>query len=448
MADFSDVTFTEMADFSGAIFMRGADFRRTIFCKFANFRGTNFTERVSFHAARFKGAVEFYEATYPRGAGFSEAKFAKKVNFYEVVFKEDVDFSRTVFMGPASFKRTKFASNTWFDGAEFEGKGAPLDLSEASFTLPVSIVVKTHSIVVDGAEFGAPSIVAGFSQDLNDPGPSVNSLRKANVVNLVMADVDLSACRFAGAKNLDQLRLQGTICFPVPPVGWKVGWAFPPTWRWTCRRTLAEEHHWRQGQPKGESWYPTAYHPRGLDDVKLVEPADIARLYRALRKGLEDAKDEPGAADFYYGEMEMRRHDNGTPWIECQILRAYWLLAGYGLRASRALGWLLAVLVLATMLLAWTGLAPARPTGPMVGTISGVPPYQTVRLEQAVPAARHRSFPDRLGTAALVATEGAVFRTSEQELTYKGKLIQTTLRFVGPVLLGLALLSVRGRVKR
>jgi hypothetical protein len=25
-------------------------------------------------------------------------------------------------------------------------------------------------------------------------------------------------------------------------------------------------------------------------------------------QGREDAKDEPGAADFYYGEMEMRRH--------------------------------------------------------------------------------------------------------------------------------------------
>jgi hypothetical protein len=34
---------------------------------------------------------------------------------------------------------------------------------------------------------------------------------------------------------------------------------------------------------------------------------EIANLYRALRKGREDSKDEPGAADLYYGEMEMRR---------------------------------------------------------------------------------------------------------------------------------------------
>jgi uncharacterized protein YjbI with pentapeptide repeats len=443
---FYEPDFPRGPGYLGAIFMRGAYFRGTTFCGLAVFTRTTFTERVSFSAASFKGEVTFREADFRRGAGFSEATFTKEVSFYEVAFKEDVDFSRAKFRGPATFERTKFASNAWFDGAHFMGKGATLDLTEASFALPVSILVETHSVVVDRAEFGAPSIVAGFPQDPHPP--SVKSLREAHVANLVIADADLQACRFAGANNLDQLRLQGAICFPGPPAGWKVGWAFPPMWRWTRRRTLAEENHWRQCQPKGKGWYPTEYQPRGLDKVKLVEPPDIAKLYRALRKGLEDAKDEPGAVDFYYGEMEMRRHADGTPFIERLILRAYWLLAGYGLRASRALGWLLAVLVLATMMLAWTGLAPPRPTAPMVGTISGLPPHQTVRLEQAVPEARQPSFPDRLGTAALVATEGAVFRTSEQELTYKGKLIQTALRFVGPVLLGLALLSVRGRVKR
>jgi hypothetical protein len=72
--------------------------------------------------------------------------------------------------------------------------------------------------------------------------------------------------------------------------------------------------------------------------------------YRALRKGREDRKDEPGAADFYYGEMEMRRqgpfrHEakpapgsrRATPGGERLILWLYWLVSGYGLRASRAL---------------------------------------------------------------------------------------------------------------
>jgi len=39
----------------------------------------------------------------------------------------------------------------------------------------------------------------------------------------------------------------------------------------------------------------------------------------------------------------MRRHDHtGTPKGERRLLWAYWLLSGYGLRASRATGWLLA----------------------------------------------------------------------------------------------------------
>jgi len=59
-----------------------------------------------------------------------------------------------------------------------------------------------------------------------------------------------------------------------------------------------------------------------------------------------------------------------------------------------------------------------------------------------------RPFPDRLGAALLVALEGAVFRTSDQALSYEGKVIHTALRFLGPVLLGLGLLSIRGRVKR
>ena len=70
-------------------------------------------------------------------------------------------------------------------------------------------------------------------------------------------------------------------------------------------------------------------------------------LYRELHKGREDAKDEPGAADFYYGEMEMRRHDPGTPTAERLVLWAYWLLSGYALRAWRALAALVLVVILA-----------------------------------------------------------------------------------------------------
>ncbi|MFJ9589034.1 hypothetical protein [Streptomyces acidicola] len=72
-----------------------------------------------------------------------------------------------------------------------------------------------------------------------------------------------------------------------------------------------------------------------------------------MRKSLEDSKFEPGAADFSYGEMEMRRLDPSRPRDERSLITAYWALSGYGLRAPCALVWLLAtmtVTVLAMML--------------------------------------------------------------------------------------------------
>jgi hypothetical protein len=61
---------------------------------------------------------------------------------------------------------------------------------------------------------------------------------------------------------------------------------------------------------------------------------------------LEDATDAPGAGDFYYGEMEMRRHAapdsrrRGARFSRDRgghlVLLRYWLLSGYALRASRA----------------------------------------------------------------------------------------------------------------
>ena len=96
--------------------------------------------------------------------------------------------------------------------------------------------------------------------------------------------------------------------------------------------------------------------PRWLEDPppEPLEPGQIAGLYRALRKGREDSKDEPGAADFYYGEMEMRRHARTTPTAEHAIIWLYWLISGYGLRALRSLAALVFVGVVATVaLIGW-----------------------------------------------------------------------------------------------
>jgi hypothetical protein len=112
----------------------------------------------------------------------------------------------------------------------------------------------------------------------------------------------------------------------------------------------------QKGAAKRQGWYPTSCQPPGWrekdptgdGDEKLEDlPSDeeLINLYRSLRKAREDSKDEPGAADFYYGEMELRRLADHTPWAERFVLNLYWLVSGYGLRSMRALASLAAVIV-------------------------------------------------------------------------------------------------------
>jgi hypothetical protein len=151
----------------------------------------------------------------------------------------------------------------------------------------------------------------------------VVSVRGVNVDEFTLVDVDLGPCLFAGAHQLDHLQLQGAVAFTPSPRGlqWTLSW--PPFWRWTRRQVLAEEHQYRAGRqrrrrgplrddPQAVGWRTSQSEPppwlaEVADPHTSLPPARLAVLYRQLRKAQEDAKNEPGAADFYYGEMEMRR---------------------------------------------------------------------------------------------------------------------------------------------
>ena len=156
----------------------------------------------------------------------------------------------------------------------------------------------------------------------------------------------------------------------------------------------------------------------------MLSPGAVAVLYRALRKSREDAKDEPDAADFYYGEMEMRRHDRGKGhanggWsrglVSRGVLTAYWLVSGYGLRAWRSLAALAAVMAVS----------------------AGV--FRLWGFTHSISYWKSLLFAFR---STLSLTDAQV------NLTAWGGLFQAILRLTGPVLLALTLLALRGRVKR
>jgi hypothetical protein len=263
--------------------------------------------------------------------------------------------------------------------------------------------------------------------------------------------VDLRACRFSGAIDLDKLRIDGS-----PQLAMRQGWQ-------AHRRVLAEEHVWRHEHGparRRDGWYPIECRPRDPNEARQIleteasaggagrartRAQEIAAVYRALRKGREDSKDEPGAADLYYGEMEMRRKASGGS-VEGLLLTGYWLLSGYGLRAWRALTALVALIAIATVLFATVGLARTnvtvyRPTRPRAGT--GAPSY----VVTAVPGPRP-GWATALNYSVQSTTSLLRSPPNPPSLTGLGQALEIFLRFAGPGLLALAVLALRARVKR
>ncbi|MET7559595.1 hypothetical protein ABZS95_05230 [Streptomyces sp. NPDC005479] len=264
-----------------------------------------------------------------------------------------------------------------------------------------------------------------------------------DAAHLVLADVDLSGCLFAGTVHLDQLRLEGACTFDTAPrAAHRRRWA--PV-HFTERRVLAEEHHWRASQPGAVRGWNVA-----VLGARRTGPLQLAPVYRALRKAFEDGKHEPGAADFYYGEMEMRRHADDIPRSERGLLTAYWALSGYGLRALRALAWLGAAMLLTIVLLMAFGLAQDTPKQTATGTVPAGVGKVTFEIDKDDPQNPTGKWftGKRFEKALNVTLNSVVFRSSGQDLTTTGTYIEMASRLTEPVLLGLAVLAVRNRVKR
>ena len=219
---------------------------------------------------------------------------------------------------------------TWRGGAAIRLRYAEVDLERATFGAPSSVAGSDQPFAIGDRRLDEERVRGRVSEERGESDdlwmPVLTSLREADAANLAVTDVDLSACSFAGAHVLDQIRLEGRCIFDHQPRGSRLGWAWPPVWLWSSRQTLAEERTWRATTRKYAGWADKR------SEAAQVGPERLAALYRQLRKAQEDAKNEPGAADFYYGEMEMRRHSRHTSWAERVILT---VLGDLRVRAAR-----------------------------------------------------------------------------------------------------------------
>jgi hypothetical protein len=365
-----------------------------------------------------------------RGAYLSNVTFSAHVDLsglnvvgdqcviQEARFEKALSLDYTRF---APSKRLLISQSQFAERVGLRVESTALDCRGSRFADGAEMEVTADTIAVEDCRFGGYSLIRASGER----PPRLLSLRRTDVEHLHLYHLDLSPCRFAEAGNLDKLAIEGPLRMMAPP---------PPRWA-TRRRLIAEEWHWRA---KTASWPipgPSRWHDAEIDThVNLAQPkvltaTEIASIYRALRKGREDKKDEPGAGDFYYGELEMRRlsgqqsdsHDKeNVPrsafGAERLVLWLYWAVSGYGLRAARA------IIALALTIL----------VGALALSLWGYPHGQGY------------------GRAVLFSVESSVslLRAPNQHLTATGETIQILLRLAGPLFFGLALLSLRGRVKR
>ncbi|MFI8194727.1 pentapeptide repeat-containing protein [Streptomyces sp. NPDC085946] len=442
-ARLNSVTFENSAWFGWATFEGGAGFESATFEDDAGFVSAIFKSSARFVSAIFKGVARFESAIFECNACFESATFERAVSVGPSVCTGRVQLSGAVFGGPVTLsfatRRLECRRTRWSSTAEVRLRYATVDFAHAVFEYPLTIAAEPDPFMLtDGRQVIEDLFASG-------PGPEVRlaSLRGVDAAHLVLSDVDLSECLFVGTVHLDQLRLEGACAFDTAPPA--VHWRRWRPVRFTTRRVLAEEHHWRASRPGAVRGWNVAVLGAGR-----AGPLQLAPVYRALRKAFEDGKHEPGAADFYYGEMEMRRHADDIPRSERGLLTAYWALSGYGLRASRALAWLGAAMLLTIVLLMAFGLAKDTPKQIATGTVPAGGGKVTFEIDKDDPQnpTGDRFTGERFEKALNVTLNSVVFRSSGQDLTTAGTYIEMTSRLTEPVLLGLAVLAIRNRVKR
>jgi pentapeptide repeat protein len=312
-------------------------------------------------------------------AWFDKARFESTADFDRAWFGDAAWFDGAICVAKLSFADTRFAGRVFLDSMT-----APrMDLSGAWFTEPLAISGDVDRVHCVGTRFdgGVTIVTAGevdatrtrFEAPSTITAAKVVSLAGSDVSDLVLTDTDLRECGFLGAHRLEQLRVDGRTRFAEPEGLLRAR-----------RRMLADEGN--------------------------GNPARVAALYRSLRKSFEDSKNEAGAGDFYYGEMEARRRSDESSVAERAILSVYWLVSGYGQRAWRSLAALLGVIAAVTTVL----------------TVAGTD----------------------FGLAARIALGTALSKDPQAELTATGEWVVLVARFLGPVLLALAALAVRARVRR
>jgi uncharacterized protein YjbI with pentapeptide repeats len=344
--------------------------------------------------------------------GLNESRFDGDLDLQhteaERLDAKGMELSESSTLGPIEVSSLADFSNTHFKRSAHLIITTPaLNLSRASFEGGGRVECKHAKINMSRLSAHAPLLIAG-SEDT-----AILTIQDADCGNLRLSSVDLRACSFYGCHDLQAITLESTVSLPSVPKPLR-----------SRRKCIVDEIVWRKTNTRWRKtdWVSADSETERGDlgisaiDANMLTAGEIARVYRSLRVSVEGQSNQPGATDFYYGEMEMRRLDGSASRSDRFIIWFYWLLSGYGLRALRSYFYLLCVFLAGSMLMRTVGLRGS-----------------------------HHSW-----ATAFIACGQSVIPGLDvsANLTGNGEAIQIALRIIGPVLFGLGLLALRNRVKR
>ncbi len=453
---FQGYTFEQFLDFSGAIVREPIEFRDCIFNGLiASFTFFN-AGPPSFTASEFRGAVDLSYAHAERvSIGFTNCSFTESLtadgingplllancrcksrlairagnafisldgcsvdgeldvaNTRCAAFRaQDLRAASAHQIGPLNVEHDCTLARAQFSARiRIEVRADYLDLSGAQLLQGGHVLVDRARVCLNQLSTGRALRISGVPSETEKP--SILALQDADAGSMSFAHVDMSRCIFYGSHDLGKVVIEPTVTF-----------ATTPAWWFTKRHCIADEFasRFHTGGLSSVGWKLSADGPenRGQGhEVSLpsLRASQVAAVYRDLRRSFEAKSDEPGAADFYYGEMEMRRHSREAGFAERLIVTLYWVLSGYGLRASRAFLWLIALIISGGIEMAHAGFADGEGTytrGLMFSLRAVLPGLRRV-----------------------------------EKLTTIGDLVEIGLSLVGPLLFALAVLALRGRVRR
>jgi uncharacterized protein YjbI with pentapeptide repeats len=165
-------------DFTGVVFEDSVDFTKTLFENGARFKDVNFKGNCRFSLAEFKVDADFRGATFSGEAIFENLKPGRYLDFTSANFSSyshwgplearKVDFSLAHFLGSAVFRDLKIENFLNFVGAcfnkpvwHFNVGCRHLSLNRARFECGATLRLHGGQVVLDGAEFMAPSFILG-----------------------------------------------------------------------------------------------------------------------------------------------------------------------------------------------------------------------------------------------------------------------------------------------